>query len=75
MHVAVNSKSLKLFSLFRNYIALRTMAVSKSEYLINDSKYSFLKELGLQETNLGVFDGAWKGSGQVNYIFFYLKFS
>lgn len=65
MHVAVNSKPLKLFSLYRNYIALRTMAVSKSEYLINDSKYSFLKELGLQETNLGVFDGAWKGSGQL----------
>ncbi|XP_065169766.1 putative aldehyde dehydrogenase family 7 member A1 homolog isoform X2 [Atheta coriaria] len=35
-----------------------------SSYLINDSKYSFLKELGLQEKNCGVYDGAWKGSGE-----------
>ncbi|XP_018560812.1 putative aldehyde dehydrogenase family 7 member A1 homolog isoform X1 [Anoplophora glabripennis] len=65
MQVAANSVTLKLFSFCRNYIALRTMAASKPEYLINDSKYSFLKELGLQETNLGVFDGTWKGSGKV----------
>ncbi|KAJ8921584.1 hypothetical protein NQ315_010489 [Exocentrus adspersus] len=41
------------------------MAVAKSDFLINDTKYSFLKELGLQETNLGVFDGTWKGSGKI----------
>ncbi|XP_017779221.1 PREDICTED: putative aldehyde dehydrogenase family 7 member A1 homolog [Nicrophorus vespilloides] len=40
-----------------------TRAMS-SEYLINDSKYSFLKELGLSATNGGVYDGAWKGSGE-----------
>lgn len=38
---------------------------NKSEYLISDSRYSFLKELGLKESNLGVFDGTWKGSGQI----------
>jgi len=33
--------------------------------LINQPKYEFLKELGIQEHNLGVFDGQWKGSGEV----------
>ncbi|CAD5216412.1 unnamed protein product [Bursaphelenchus okinawaensis] len=34
--------------------------------LIQDPKYSFLKELGLQEENSGVFDGKWKkGNGRV----------
>jgi hypothetical protein len=38
-----------------------------SSYLINDPKYSFLKELGLQEKNNGVFarHGEWFGKGQV----------
>nr|CAI5846058.1 unnamed protein product [Callosobruchus analis] len=58
--VRYNSLSLKTYS-----IIIRTMAVSRSEFLINNSQYSFLKELGLQETNNGVFDGKWKGSGQV----------
>jgi len=35
-----------------------------SGYLINEPKYSFLKDLGLSESNKGVFDGAWKGSGE-----------
>jgi len=36
-----------------------------ASYLIDDPKYSFLKDLGLQRTNLGVYDGTWKGRGQV----------
>merc|ERR1719489_699804 len=39
----------------------RTMA----SYLVNDPKYAFLKELGLQEDNKGVFNGQWGGSGEV----------
>jgi len=39
----------------------RTMA----SYLVNDPKYGFLKELGLQEENKGVFHGKWAGSGEV----------
>lgn len=37
-----------------------------SNYLINDPKYSFLKELGLEETNHGVFarHGKWLGNGE-----------
>ncbi|XP_003387720.1 PREDICTED: alpha-aminoadipic semialdehyde dehydrogenase-like [Amphimedon queenslandica] len=35
-------------------------------YLINDPKYSWLKELGLEETNNGVFDGRkWTGNGEL----------
>ena len=38
-----------------------------SNYLIQDSKYSFLKELGLSEKNMGVFAGheRWFGNGEV----------
>ena len=42
-----------------------TGAVDQS-YLINEPKYSFLKDLGLQEENLGVYSGTWSGSGEVN---------
>lgn len=41
------------------------MSTSTGEFLINDPKYSFLKDLGLKATNLGVYDGSWKGSGDV----------
>ncbi|EPB77344.1 aldehyde dehydrogenase family protein [Ancylostoma ceylanicum] len=36
-----------------------------ASYLVNDSKYSFLKELGLSENNCGVFHGKWAASGPV----------
>ncbi|XP_018321295.1 putative aldehyde dehydrogenase family 7 member A1 homolog [Agrilus planipennis] len=51
----VNRKLLSVGQVF-----VRTMANS---YLVNDSKYSFLKELGLETVNYGVYDGQWKGSG------------
>jgi len=35
-----------------------------SNSLINHPKYSFLKELGISEENLGVFDGSWRASGK-----------
>ena len=40
-------------------------------YLINEEKYGFLKELGLQEVNAGVFSkhGCWFGDGEVNLYF------
>ncbi|TKR76581.1 hypothetical protein L596_017699 [Steinernema carpocapsae] len=36
-----------------------------SSLLISNPKYAFLKELGLQEENAGVFNGEWKASGAV----------
>lgn len=54
--------------LFRSPL-LRAMSGAKSysttDLLINDPKYSWLKELGLQAENKGVFDGTWRGSGAV----------
>jgi len=41
-----------------------TRSSSSSSFLINDSKYQFLQDLGLKENNSGVFDGSWKGSGE-----------
>lgn len=43
----------------------RTMS---SQYLIDDSKYSFLKDLGLERVNNGVYNGKWGGSGPVSII-------
>lgn len=36
-----------------------------SNYLINDPKYSFLKQLGLGESNEGAYHGKWFGNGDV----------
>lgn len=36
-----------------------------ASYLIQDAKYSFLKDLGLSEQNNGVFNGKWFANGQV----------
>ena len=46
----------------------RTMASGSStaDLLINDAKYSWLKELGLQADNPGVFDGTWHANGPVS---------
>ena len=38
-----------------------------SSYLINEPKYAFLKDLGLQENNPGVYNGTWSGSGEVSF--------
>lgn len=35
-----------------------------SSYLVNTPSYSWLKELGIEETNHGVYNGSWGGSGQ-----------
>lgn len=44
-------------------LLVRTM--SSSGFLINDPKYAFLKELGLAESNKGVFNGKWFANGEV----------
>ena len=42
-------------------IQIRTMA----SFLVDEPKYGFLKDLGLSQKNLGVFNGKWMGSGEV----------
>jgi len=57
----VRSTGLKL-----NLLCQRMASSSSSKYLISNSNYKpFLSELGLQEENLGVFDGQWFGNGEV----------
>lgn len=38
---------------------------TQAKYLIDDPKYGFLKELGLDRVNAGVYYGQWKATGQV----------
>lgn len=38
---------------------------ASTAFLIEDPKYSFLKDLGLKENNVGVFNGKWKANGEV----------
>lgn len=40
-------------------------AMSSSRYLIDDANFSFLKELGLERTNKGVYNGSWTGNGDI----------
>ena len=55
-----------LSRLLASRVAL-SRSYTSSSLLINqsDSKYQFLKDLGIKEQNPGVFDGEWKGSGEV----------
>ncbi|XP_034240488.1 putative aldehyde dehydrogenase family 7 member A1 homolog [Thrips palmi] len=46
----------------------RTMA-SQGGYLVDDPKYAFLKELGLQRENCGVYYGKWKATGETTTSF------
>lgn len=43
-----------------------------SSMLINDPKYSWLKDLDLGPTNKGVFYGVWDGTGEVYSVFIVL---
>lgn len=54
--------------LTRNLLLLpgvRCVQRRMASMLINDPKYSFLKELGLTEECCGVFNGEWRASGKV----------
>lgn len=42
--------------------------LSTSNFLINDPKYTFLKDLDLTEKNHGVYDGTWHGKGEVTVV-------
>lgn len=43
----------------------QTINMQFTRNLINDSKYGFLKQLGLANENPGLYDGKWGGSGKV----------
>uniref|UniRef100_A0A2M4BIY8 aldehyde dehydrogenase (NAD(+)) n=1 Tax=Anopheles marajoara TaxID=58244 RepID=A0A2M4BIY8_9DIPT len=47
-------------------LSTRGMASSGSGFLVDDARYGFLRELGLDRLNNGVYDGAWvAGGGEV----------
>jgi hypothetical protein len=39
-----------------------------STFLVEEPKYAFLKELGLEKRNAGVYNGKWGGSGEVSHL-------
>lgn len=47
---------------------IRNMS-STQKFLIDQPKYSFLKELGLEKRNAGVYNGKWFGNGEVLQTF------
>ena len=57
-----------MYSVFRKTLRPTYKLTSQrlaSSYLVNDPEYGFLKELGLEADNSGVFNGKWGGSGEV----------
>lgn len=50
-----------------------------TKYLVEEKDYDFLKKLGLEKTNIGVFSNRWDANGQVRiyqlYIFKTLSLS
>lgn len=65
MQTALLTRSCTVFAGRRTLLRIRTMSASNSDLLINQSRYSWLKELGLEADNPGVFDGSWHANGQV----------
>uniref|UniRef100_A0A7N8YLM3 aldehyde dehydrogenase (NAD(+)) n=1 Tax=Mastacembelus armatus TaxID=205130 RepID=A0A7N8YLM3_9TELE len=51
--------------MWRNKFVHCQQSAAMSGLLINQPKYSWLKELGLSEDNHGVYNGNWGGSGEV----------
>ena len=51
-------------SLYFCHQLVRNMS-SSGDFLINEPKYAFLKDLGLDTLNNGVYHGKWTGSGEV----------
>lgn len=54
----------KFFITKRVFLQLKP-AVRMSSYLIDNPRYSWLKELGLEAQNKGVYCGEWIGNGEV----------
>ena len=40
--------------------------MTMASFLVDDPKYSFLKDLGLEKTNNGVYNGKWFANGEVS---------
>ena len=49
----------------QNFRLCHFRAMSSIPYLVDDTNFSFLKDLGLERTNKGVYNGEWSGNGEV----------
>lgn len=49
---------------FNNILHFSRM-MSSSRFLVDDANFSFLKDLGLERLNKGVFNGEWSGNGEI----------
>ena len=47
---------------------VRWMSNDSGKFLVEEEKYAFLKELGLDKVNDGVYNGKWFGSGEVSFL-------
>jgi len=63
--VILTTKSGKLLTLSASNKFLENCR-KMSNYLVDEPKYGFLKELGIGKVNPGVFNGKWGGSGEVS---------
>lgn len=64
-----SQQCVKYFKVFNktNYYNHIRLSSSSEKYLIDDPNYSFLKDdLGLQRTNIGVYNGKWNADGKVS---------
>ncbi|XP_076333158.1 aldehyde dehydrogenase 7 family member A1 isoform X2 [Tachypleus tridentatus] len=62
---STSSRFLALSRKFAHRFVISKTMSSSSLFLIEEPKFSFLKELGLEEKNLGVYNGKWSGNGEV----------
>lgn len=51
---------------FRIFNVISRQISSRPGYLVDNPKYGFLKELGLDRENAGVYDGQWRTTGDVS---------
>lgn len=61
----IGSHVRRSLALLQRHSRSYTNSSPQSSFLINDPKYSFLKDLGLDSVNCGVYNGQWKANGEI----------
>lgn len=68
MALTLAARNLKSAQRLSFCYTIRNMS-SAQKFLIDQPKYGFLKELGLEKKNAGVYNGTWFGNGEVTQTF------
>ena len=63
--LAFSPKSLSFRSIYLGLSRASFCSAQDGSLLIDEAKYSWLKDLGLKAENDGVFNGSWGGKGEV----------